>query len=174
MPTVPGPPLELQTEAVTVENFRARAFSLLPTAGISGSCRPTPVLTRHSIKKPCEAVASQVAHILRTLGDNIINMKRSSPSVLIEAKLFVRGLALHLAGKGNRVNGVAPRPIWTPSIQAPFNEEECSKFGSETPMGRAGQPHEVAPCFVFLASPADSSYITGQVVHPNGGMVVNA
>ncbi|XP_042517077.1 glucose and ribitol dehydrogenase-like [Macadamia integrifolia] len=87
---------------------------------------------------------------------------------------FVRGLALHLAGKGIRVNGVAPGPIWTPLIPASFNEEECSKFGSETPMGRAGQPHEVAPCFVFLASPADSSYITGQVLHPNGGMIVNA
>ncbi|XP_043724326.1 NADPH-dependent aldehyde reductase 1, chloroplastic-like [Telopea speciosissima] len=87
---------------------------------------------------------------------------------------FIRGLALHLASKRIRVNGVAPGPIWTPLIPASFSEEECTKFGSETPLGRAGQPHEVAPSFVFLASNADSSYITGQVLHPNGGMIVNA
>ncbi|KAM7481146.1 hypothetical protein LguiB_005729 [Lonicera macranthoides] len=87
---------------------------------------------------------------------------------------FTRGLALQLASKGIRVNGVAPGPIWTPLIPASFNEEETSKFGSETPMKRAGQPSEVAPCFVFLASNVDSSYVSGQVLHPNGGTIVNA
>ncbi|KAK9291865.1 hypothetical protein L1049_019815 [Liquidambar formosana] len=80
---------------------------------------------------------------------------------------FTRGLSLHLVSKGIRVNGVAPGPIWTPLIPASFSEEECTKFGSEVPMARAGQPIEVAPCYVFLASDPDSSYITGQTLHPN-------
>lgn len=80
---------------------------------------------------------------------------------------FIRGLALQLAPKNIRVNGVAPGPVWTPLIPASFHEEKTSKFGSECPMGRAGQPYEIAPSFVFLAS-EDSSYFTGQVLHPNG------
>lgn len=86
---------------------------------------------------------------------------------------FTRGLALQLVQKGIRVNGVAPGPIWTPLIPASFSEEESASFGQEVPMGRAGQPHEVAPSFVFLANNVDSSYITGQVIHPNGGTIVN-
>ncbi|KAL0413131.1 UNVERIFIED_CONTAM: Glucose and ribitol dehydrogenase [Sesamum radiatum] len=85
---------------------------------------------------------------------------------------FTRGLALQLVEKGIRVNGVAP-PIWTPLIPASFTEDESAKFGTQTPMKRAGQPHEVAPSYVFLASNIDSSYITGQVLHPNGGTIVN-
>lgn len=81
---------------------------------------------------------------------------------------FTRGLALQLANKGIRVNGVAPGPIWTPLIPASFDEEETASFGSQVPMKRAGQPIEVAPSYVFLACNADSSYITGQVLHPNG------
>jgi NAD(P)-dependent dehydrogenase (short-subunit alcohol dehydrogenase family) len=72
-----------------------------------------------------------------------------------------------------RVNGVAPGPIWTPLIPASFDEERVASHGSSAPMGRAGQPDEVAPCYVFLAAEQDSSYITGQVLHPNGGAVVN-
>ncbi|KAF5952246.1 hypothetical protein HYC85_010190 [Camellia sinensis] len=87
---------------------------------------------------------------------------------------FTRGLALQLVSKGIRVNGVAPGPIWTPLIPASCDEEESAKFGSRVPMKRAGQPSEVAPCYVFLACNADSSYITGQVLHPNGGTAVNA
>lgn len=74
--------------------------------------------------------------------------------------------------KGIRVNGVAPGPIWSPLIPASFDEEETAKFGSEVQMQRAGQPCEVAPSYVFLASNAFSSYITGQVVHPNGNVVL--
>lgn len=81
---------------------------------------------------------------------------------------FTRGLALQLVEKGIRVNGVAPGPIWTPLIPASFKENEVESFGSEVPMKRAGQPSEVAPSYVFLACNADSSYITGQVLHPNG------
>ncbi|XP_062002696.1 NADPH-dependent aldehyde reductase 1, chloroplastic-like [Rosa rugosa] len=87
---------------------------------------------------------------------------------------FVRGLSPELVNKGIRVNGVAPGPIWTPLIPASFDEEETANFGSEVPMQRAGQPCEVAPSYVFLASNAFSSYISGQVIHPNGGVVVNS
>ncbi|OVA05501.1 Glucose/ribitol dehydrogenase [Macleaya cordata] len=86
---------------------------------------------------------------------------------------FVRGLALHLVNKGIRVNGVAPGPVWTPLIPASMKEDEVKGFGSEVPMGRAAQPYEIAPSYVFLASNMDSSYISGQVLHPNGGVVIN-
>jgi NAD(P)-dependent dehydrogenase (short-subunit alcohol dehydrogenase family) len=85
---------------------------------------------------------------------------------------FTRSLARALVSKGIRVNGVAPGPIWTPLIPASFPAEKVAEFGSDTPMGRAGEPMEVAPCYVFLAS-SDSSYITGQVLHPNGGEIIN-
>jgi NAD(P)-dependent dehydrogenase (short-subunit alcohol dehydrogenase family) len=86
---------------------------------------------------------------------------------------FTRSLALSLADRGIRVNGVAPGPIWTPLIPASFEAQQVAEFGSDVPMRRAGQPEEVAPSYVFLAS-SDSSYMTGQVLHPNGGEVVNA
>lgn len=89
---------------------------------------------------------------------------------------FTRGLALQLVKRGIRVNAVAPGPIWTPLIPASMGQgkpEQMKSFGSEAPMGRAGEPEEVATGFVFLAS-EDSSYYTGQTLHPNGGVVVNA
>lgn len=86
---------------------------------------------------------------------------------------FTRSLALSLAEKGIRVNGVAPGPIWTPLIVSTFPPKKTETFGSNVPMKRAGEPAEVAPCFVFLASD-DSSYMTGQILHPNGGEIVNA
>jgi NAD(P)-dependent dehydrogenase (short-subunit alcohol dehydrogenase family) len=85
---------------------------------------------------------------------------------------FTRSLALHLVDRGIRVNGVAPGPIWTPLIPASFDAEHVEEFGADTPMKRAGQPAEVAPCYVFLAS-KDASYMTGQILHPNGGEIVN-
>ncbi|XP_012832473.1 PREDICTED: glucose and ribitol dehydrogenase-like [Erythranthe guttata] len=87
---------------------------------------------------------------------------------------FTRALALQLVEKGIRVNAVAPGPVWTPLQVATMPEEAAAKVGAETPMGRAAQPHEIAPSYVFLASDESSSYFTGQVLHPNGGMIVNA
>ncbi len=86
---------------------------------------------------------------------------------------FTRSLSLQLAEKGIRVNGVAPGPIWTPLIPSTFTAEQVSKFGQDTPMQRPGQPEELAPAYVYLASNADSSYVSGQILHINGGKVVN-
>jgi NAD(P)-dependent dehydrogenase (short-subunit alcohol dehydrogenase family) len=81
---------------------------------------------------------------------------------------FTRALSQSLAEKNIRVNAVAPGPIWTPLIPSTFDKDHVAKFGQSTPLGRVGQPDEVATCFVFLAS-NDSSYITGETLHPNGG-----
>ena len=85
---------------------------------------------------------------------------------------MTRSLSKQLIDKGIYVNAVAPGPVWTPLIVSTFSAEEVREFGTDVPMGRAGQPSEIAPCYVFLAS-NDASYMTGQVLHPNGGEVVN-
>jgi NAD(P)-dependent dehydrogenase (short-subunit alcohol dehydrogenase family) len=116
-------------------------------------------------------------------GDCIINTTsvtayRSSPNLIDYSSTkgaitsFTRSLATNLAKKKIRVNAVAPGPVWTPLIVSTFEEEKIKKFGSETAMERPGQPSELGPAYVFLASD-DASFITGQVMHVNGGEVVN-
>ncbi|WP_368736053.1 SDR family oxidoreductase [Ectobacillus ponti] len=85
---------------------------------------------------------------------------------------FTRSLSQQLIPRGIRVNAIAPGPIWTPLIPASFSAEEVAKFGEQVPMKRAGQPYELAPAYVYLASD-DSSYVTGQTIHVNGGAVIN-
>lgn len=85
---------------------------------------------------------------------------------------FTRSLAKNLA-PDIRVNAVAPGPVWTPLILSTFPEKETESFGKDVPLGRPAQPNEIAPAYVFLAS-SDASYMTGQVIHPNGGEIVNA
>ncbi len=116
-------------------------------------------------------------------GDSIINTTsvtayRSSPHLIDYSTTkgaivtFTRSLSKNLAEKKIRVNGVAPGPVWTPLIVSSFDEEKIAKFGQDVPLGRAGQPSEVGPAYVFLASD-DASYITGQIIHVNGGEIIN-
>lgn len=116
-------------------------------------------------------------------GDCIINTTsvtayRSSPALIDYSSTkgaittFTRSLATNLTKKHIRVNGVAPGAVWTPLIVSSFDSKKIKEFGSETAMKRAGQPSELAPAYVFLASD-DASFITGQVIHVNGGEVVN-
>ena len=86
---------------------------------------------------------------------------------------FTRSLSQSLVKKGIRVNAVAPGPVWTPLIPASFNEQKVSQFGKDIPMERPAQPVEIAPCYVFLAS-REGAFITGQVLHPNGGSIVSS
>lgn len=125
---------------------------------------------------------SALPHLPR--GGAIINtssVQASSPSphlldyAMTKAAIvnFTRGLAQQVAEDGIRVNSVAPGPIWTPLIPATMSEEKVESFGEQTPLGRAGQPAEVAPAYVFLAS-AESTYVTGEVIAVTGGLPVTA
>jgi NAD(P)-dependent dehydrogenase (short-subunit alcohol dehydrogenase family) len=114
----------------------------------------------------------------RIINTTSVTAYRGSPELLDYSSTkgaivtFTRSLAMQLVEQGIRVNGVAPGPIWTPLIPSTFPKKKVAKFGSDVPMARAGEPAEVAPCFLFLAT-EDSSYLTGQILHPNGGEIVN-
>ncbi|MDB5105431.1 MAG: oxidoreductase [Fibrobacteres bacterium] len=123
-------------------------------------------------------------HLRRQKGSAIINTSsvtayRGSEELLDYSATkgaivaYTRSLSKSLAKEGIRVNGVAPGPIWTPLISSTFPPEKVASFGKNVPLGRPGQPEEVAPSYVFLASD-DASYFTGQFLHPNGGEIVNA
>ena len=112
------------------------------------------------------------------INSSSVTAYRGSPTLIDYASTkgaivaFTRSLSTNLAEKGIRVNGVAPGPIWTPLIPSSFDGKRVAQHGSDVPLKRAGEPAEVAPCYLFLAS-EDSSYMTGQFLHPNGGEVVN-
>lgn len=127
--------------------------------------------------------AAALPHLRKSKAASVINTSsvtayRGSPHLLDYSATkgaivaFTRSLASQLADEKIRVNGVAPGPIWTPLIPATFPAEEVATFGSDSPLGRAGEPWECAECYVFLAN-SDSSYMTGQFLHPNGGEIVN-
>jgi NAD(P)-dependent dehydrogenase (short-subunit alcohol dehydrogenase family) len=126
---------------------------------------------------------TQAAMTHLSKGSAIINTTsitayRGSPQLLDYASTkgaivaFTRSLSMNVVGQGIRVNAVAPGPIWTPLIPSTFPADQVSEFGSTQPMKRPGQPEELAPAYVYLAS-SDSSYVSGQVIHVNGGEVIN-
>ena len=162
---------------------------LVNNAGVQYPRKSITEITAEQLEKTFRTNIFAMFHLVKAAlphlqqGSAIINTAsvtayRGSPNLLDYSATkgaivsFTRSLAQNLVEKGIRVNAVAPGPIWTPLIASTFPADKVSKFGSDVPMGRAGEPEEVAPSYVFLASD-DSSYITGQVLHPNGGEIVN-
>ncbi|MFN3378232.1 MAG: SDR family oxidoreductase [Runella zeae] len=128
-------------------------------------------LTREAIKhmKPGSSIIN-TASVVAYQGNGFLIDYSATKGAIIS---FTRSLSGSIIGKGIRVNAVAPGPILTPLVVSTFPDQNLEDFGKDTPMQRGGQPCEVAPAYVFLAS-EDSSYMTGQVLHPNGGSIINA
>ena len=125
-----------------------------------------------------KAALPQLPSGARIINTASVTAYRGSPGLLDYSATkgaivaFTRSLSLALEDRGVLVNAVAPGPIWTPLIPSTFDAEHVGEFGTDTPMKRPGQPDEVAPSYVFLAGP-ESSYMSGQVLHPNGGEIIN-
>ena len=156
------------------EQHECDDIAKLPAEQLERTFR-TNIFAHFYFAKAARPHLKQGASIINTTS---ITAYRGSPELLDYASTkgaivaFTRSLATALVKDGIRVNGVAPGPIWTPLIPASFDEDRTASHGSSAAMKRAGQPNEVAPCYVFLASD-DASYMTGQVLHPNGGTVIN-
>lgn len=119
--------------------------------------------------KPGSAIINTTSIVAYTGNADLVDYASTRGAIAT----FTRSLATGLADKGVRVNAIAPGPVWTPLIVASFNQEKQESFGKDTLLGRPGQPFELAPAYVFLANSIDSSYITGQTIHVNGGKIVN-
>jgi NAD(P)-dependent dehydrogenase (short-subunit alcohol dehydrogenase family) len=154
--TVEG--LEDLTEAQLVRTFRTNIFSMffLTKAAL-------PHLEPGSTIINCSSITAYRGHA------QLIDYAATKGAIVT----FTRTLSQLMAPRGIRVNAVAPGPIWTPLIPASFEPEKVSTHGGNTPLGRPGQPNEVASCFVFLAS-EEASYMSGQVLHPNGGEIIGS
>jgi NAD(P)-dependent dehydrogenase (short-subunit alcohol dehydrogenase family) len=156
------------------EQYESKDFSEIPEEQIETTFR-TNIFGYMFMTQAALRHLKEGAAIVNTTS---ITAYRGSPHLVDYASTkgaivaFTRSLSGQLADKGIRVNGVAPGPIWTPLIPASFPADKVAEFGTDVPLGRAGQPNEVAPAFLFLAC-EDSSYFTGQVLHPNGGTVIN-
>jgi NAD(P)-dependent dehydrogenase (short-subunit alcohol dehydrogenase family) len=150
-------PLELTAEQIE-RTFRTNVFSFFFT---------TKAALRHMKEG---ATIINTTSITAFKGHKTLLDYASTKGAIVS---MTRSLSEALIGKGIRVNAVAPGPIWTPLIPASFDPDHVARHGAAAPMKRAGQPNEVAPCYVFLAS-EEASYISGQVLHPNGGTVVGS
>ncbi len=157
------------------EQHVCQDFSGIPVAQVERTFRTNILgqmwLTRAALPhlKPGSAIINTTSITAYQGNPTLIDYASTKGAIVA----FTRSLAKALTLKGIRVNAVAPGPIWTPLIPASFDAARTAEHGAGSQMGRAGQPDEVAPSFIFLASNADSSYISGQVLHPNGGAVVN-
>lgn len=156
----PQPSLEDIDEAQLERTFRTNIFAMF-------------LLTRaalpHLRAQPGAAIVNTTSVTAYRGSGHLLDYSATKGAIVA----FTRSLSQSLASAGIRVNAVAPGPIWTPLIPSTFPPDKVEQFGSDVPLGRAGEPEEVATCFVFLASD-DASYMTGQVLHPNGGEIVNA
>jgi len=149
--------LEKLTTRELLRTFETNIFSMF---WISKACLP-------HLKKGCCIINS--ASVTAYRGSPALIDYAATKGAIVS---FTRSLSANLVKKGIRVNGVAPGPVWTPLIPSSLNKKKVAQHGSNAPMQRAGQPVEIAPSYLFLAS-ADSSYISGQFLHPNGGEIIN-